>query len=219
MCHKFQEDSKAMRQRIAGHDLQSANNWFQRYKVLKPDFPCILCGIRDSHATNPGKDTSTMPGCYMWLESRGSQPTHDRRLVRRWNPTGPCYQRTKVDRISREWKDSKPPEPSLMCPYGFLGVKRCFGNNIYTKAFPKNTLIWRWPLLPFQVSQYTRMKEILLRVSSRIRDRRWLPSVSRMTRTHTTVIEHFSIYTHNKNEVTCAWILWVRSKRKRRGPV
>jgi hypothetical protein len=83
MCHKFQEDSKAMRQRIAGHDLQSANNWIQRYKVLKPDFPCILCGIRDSHATNPGKDTSTMPGCYMWLESRGSQPTHDRRLVRR----------------------------------------------------------------------------------------------------------------------------------------
>ena len=56
-CHKFQGDSKAMRQHMAGHDVQSQDDWFERYKVLKPEFPCIqgrtqipwmgvLCGLR-----------------------------------------------------------------------------------------------------------------------------------------------------------------------------
>jgi len=81
----------------------------------------------------------------------------------------------------------------------------CFGNGITscTNAFPKTTPIWQWPLLPCQVSQYTRMKEIMSRVFARIRDERWLPSVPRMTRTHTTVIAHFKIGTQNKNKVTC----------------
>ena len=64
VCHKFQGDSKAMRQHMAGHDLQSADDWFGRYKVLKPEFPCKLCGIRNSHGVNPGKDPSTMDGCF-----------------------------------------------------------------------------------------------------------------------------------------------------------
>jgi len=52
----------------------------------------------------------------------------------------------------------------------------------------------------------TIVEEIISRVSStrRIREKRWLPSVLRMTRTHTIVIVHFNIISHNKNEV--AWI-------------
>jgi len=47
------------------------------------------------------------------------------------------------------------------------------------------------------------MKEIMPRVSSRIRGKRWLPSVSTMTRTHTIVIVHFNTDTRSKNEVAC----------------
>jgi len=107
---------------------------------------------------------------------------------RRRNPTGPWYQRTKVDGSQEGGKISELQNPVRMCLYGVLGVKRCFGNGIYTKTFPQNTPIWRWPLLPSEVSQCSHMKEITSRVSSRIRDRRWLPSVSRMKRIHTTVI-------------------------------
>ena len=55
----------------------------------------------------------------------------------------------------------------------------------------------------FQVSQCTHMKEIRSRVSSRIREKRWLPSVPRTIRTHTTVTVLFNIDTHNRNEVAC----------------
>jgi len=87
-----------------------------------------------------------------------------------------------------------------MWPYGVLGVKGCFGNDICTDTFPKTTPISRWPLL---LCQCTRMKEIVSRVCSRIREKRWLPSVPRITRTHTTVtvIAHFDINTLNKKKV------------------
>jgi len=52
-----------------------------RYLVLKPEFPCLLCGIRDSHGVNPGKDPNTMDGCYMWFENKSPQPTHSCKLV------------------------------------------------------------------------------------------------------------------------------------------
>jgi len=47
------------------HDLQSADDWFGRYKVLKPEFQvlCMLCGIRNSHGVNPGKD----PGWVLYV--------------------------------------------------------------------------------------------------------------------------------------------------------
>jgi len=97
-----------------------------------PMYPCMLCGIRDLHGTNPGKDTSTvtMPGCYMWVESRGSQPIVS--WSTRRNPTGPWHQRTKVDGSHEGGKISKLQNPVQMCPYGVLGVKRCIGNDIHT---------------------------------------------------------------------------------------
>jgi len=72
VCHKFQGDSKAIRQHMAGHDLQSADDWFGPYKVFKPEFPCMLYGIRNSHGVNPGNDPSTMDGCFKWFETKHS---------------------------------------------------------------------------------------------------------------------------------------------------
>jgi len=191
---------------MAGHDLESADDWFGHYKVLKPEFPCMLCGIRNSHGVNPGKDPSTMDGCFMWFETKHSQPTLYSKLVQETKPYGSWVSANRCRWKFVNWKDSKPPVPVQMWPYSVLGVKRCFGNGICTSTFPKTTHISWWPLLFSHVSQCTHIKEIMSRVSSRIRKKRWLPSVPRMTRTHTTVsiyIAHFNIDTHNKNEVAC----------------
>jgi len=110
--HKFQGDSKVMRQHIAGHDLQSTDDWWGRYKVLKPEFPCMLCCIRSSHGVNPGKDTNTMDGCYMWLETKTSQPSHYCKLVQQTKPYGSLASVNKSRWMSANWKESKPPEPS-----------------------------------------------------------------------------------------------------------
>jgi len=117
--------------------------------------------------------------------------------------TGPGHQRTNVDGSLQTGKIRNPQNPVRMWPYGVLGVKRCFGNSICTNTFPKTTPISWWLLLLSQVSQCTHMKEIMSRVSSRIWEKRCLPSVPRMTRTHTTEIAHFNIDTHNKNKVAC----------------
>jgi len=174
VCHKFQGDSKAMRQHMAGHDLQSADDWFARWQVLKPEFPCLLCRIRNSHCVNPGKDPNTMDGWFMWFETKNSQSTHYCKLVQEMKPYGSWASANKCRWKSANWKDSKPPEPSSNVaagPYGVLSVKRCFGNGICTNTFPKATVtpISWWPLLFSQVSQSTHMKEIMSRVSSRIR--------------------------------------------------
>jgi len=124
---------------------------------------------------------------------------------RRRNATGPWHERTKANESQEGGKGHDLQNPLRMCLYGVqvLGVKRYFGNGICTNTFPKSTPIWRWPLLLSQVSQCTHMKEIMSRVSIRIREKRWLSSVPGMTRTHTIVIAHFNIDTHNKNEVAC----------------
>jgi len=98
-------------------------------------------------------------------------------------------------RISEKLNFQNLQNTVWMYPYSVLGAKRCFGNGICTKKIPKTTPLWWWPLLLSQVSQCTRMKEIVSRVSSRIREMRWLPSVPTMTRTHTTAIVHLDIDT------------------------
>jgi len=112
VCHKFQGDSKAMRQHMAGHDLQSAGDWFARYQVLKPEFPCLLCGIRNSHGVNPGKDSNALDGCFMWFETKNSQPTHYCKLVQEMKPYGSWASANKCRWKFANRKDSKPPEPS-----------------------------------------------------------------------------------------------------------
>ena len=49
VCHKFEGDGKSMRQHQAGHDLQTKEEWMELYTVMKSDFPCMLCGVRESH--------------------------------------------------------------------------------------------------------------------------------------------------------------------------
>jgi len=122
---------------------------------------------------------------------------------RRQNPTGPWHPWTKVNVSLETGKNPNLQNSVWMWPYGVLGAKRCFGNGICTNTFPKTTPIWWWPLLLSQLSQCTRMKKIMSRVSSRIREKRWLLSVPTMTRTHTTAIVHCNIDTHNKNKVAC----------------
>ena len=64
----------------------------------------MLCGIRYSHGTNPGKDSRTIPGYCMWFESRGSQPTHYCKMVREMRPYGLLVSANKSRYISRRWK-------------------------------------------------------------------------------------------------------------------
>jgi len=130
VCHKFQWDSKAMRQHVAGHDLQSVDDWFGRYKVLKPESPCMLCGIRNSHGVNPGKDPNTVDGCYLWFETKHSQPTHYCKLVQETKTYGSWVSANKCRWKSANWKDPKPPEPSSNVAVRCPGVKWCFGNGI-----------------------------------------------------------------------------------------
>ena len=65
VCHKFQGESKSMRQHQAGHDLQTKKEWMDLYEVMKPNFPCMLCGIRESHGVSPKKNPTDMPGFNM----------------------------------------------------------------------------------------------------------------------------------------------------------
>jgi len=139
VCHKFQGDFKAMRQNISGHDQQSTEDWFQLYQVLKPEFPSMLCGIRDSHGTNPEKDTSTMQGCYMWFESQGSQPTHYCILVQETKPYWSLVSANKSRWKSRGWKDFRTPEPSSNVPIRCPGCKEVFWKRYLHKDFsPKH---------------------------------------------------------------------------------
>jgi len=70
VCHKFQGDRKSMRQHQAGHDLQSKKEWMNLYEVMKPNFLCMLCDIRESHGVNPNKNPNDMSGCYVWFENK-----------------------------------------------------------------------------------------------------------------------------------------------------
>jgi len=89
-------------------------------------------------------------------------------------------------------------------------IKGSDPKHLRTNTFSKNMKIWGWTLLPFQIWQCTRMKEIMSRVFSRIRDERWLPCVSKMTRTRTTVIVQLNMILTTKmnshqNEFTCTY--------------
>jgi len=145
VCHKFQGDSlaKAIRQHIARHILQSEDDWLRRYNVLKPEFPCMLCGIRDLHGIDLGRDTNAIDLCYMWFESWTSQPTLYCILFQEMKPYGFLASANKSRLKSVRWKDSKSAEPSSNVPIQCPGCKKVFGNNIYINTFPKNTPIWR----------------------------------------------------------------------------
>jgi len=212
VCHKFQGDSlaKAIRQHIARHILQSEDDWLRRYNVLKPEFPCMLCGIRDLHGIDLGRDTNAIDLCYMWFESWTSQPTLYCILFQEMKPYGFLASANKSRLKSVRWKDSKSAEPSSNVPIQCPGCKKVFWKQYLHKHFSQKhanlTMSRPRPPLLSQVSQCTCIKEIMSRVSSRIWDepRRWLSSVSTMTRTHTTVIVHYNTHTHNRNEVTGA---------------
>jgi len=104
---------------------------------LKPEFPCMMYGIRDSRGVNPGKDPNTMDGCYMWLETKNSQPTHYCKLVR-----GPIYgswaSANKCRWKSSNWKDSKPPEPSSNVAVRCPGCKKVFWKQYLYKHISQN---------------------------------------------------------------------------------
>jgi len=195
VCHKFQGDSKAMRQHIARHDLQSADDWFNGTKIWN----------LSSHECCAVFETCMVP-----IQKRTQAPCQD----------AICDLRAggrNLHTIARWSRRRNPtPEPSLNVLVQCHGCKKVFWNGIYTNTFPTIMPIrWWWPLLQSQVSQFTRTKDIMSRVSARIRDRCWLPSVSKMIRTHTNVIVHFNIHTHNKNEVTCAHksiLTWISTR-------
>jgi len=86
VCHKFQGDNKSMRQHQAGHELQTKQEWMDLYEVMKLNFPCMLCGIRESHGN---KNPNDMPGCYVWFETKKTtQAQHVCNLVQETRPYG-----------------------------------------------------------------------------------------------------------------------------------
>mmetsp|Transcript_10637 Transcript_10637/g.16851 ORF Transcript_10637/g.16851 Transcript_10637/m.16851 type:complete len:215 (+) Transcript_10637:3-647(+) len=155
VCHKFQGDSKAMRQHMVGHDLQSEDDWFEHYKVLKPEFPCGLCGIRNSHGVNPGKDPSTINGCFMWFEAKNSQPTHYCKLVQETKPYGSWVSANKCSWKSANWKDSKPPEPSSNVAVRCPGCKEVFWKRyLYKHILQNHAHFMMTPTILSSISMY-----------------------------------------------------------------
>ena len=93
VCHRFQGDSKVMRQHMAGlgHDLQSADDWFGPINcsnlssnVCCAAFETRMVSIQERIQLHP----STMDGCFMWFETKHSQPTHYCKLVQETKPYG-----------------------------------------------------------------------------------------------------------------------------------
>ena len=131
-----------------------------------------MCGIRDSHGVNPGKDPNTMDGCYMWCETNTSQPTHYCKLVQEKQPYGSLASANKGRWKSRGWKESQLPEPSsnvaIRCPspgckevswkrYLYKHISQKHANLTMTP-----TVVLRIAMYPHErgyISQCTRMKE------------------------------------------------------------
>jgi len=144
-----------------------------------------------------------MDGCYMWFETKTSRPTHYCKLVQDTKPCGYLASANKSRWKSRGWKKSLLPEPSCNVMIRCLspGCKEVFWKRyLYKHISQKHANLKMIPTIVSRM-QCTRIKEIMSRVYLTIREKRWLLSVKIMTRTHTTVIVHFNIHTHNKNEV------------------
>jgi len=144
VCHKFEGDGKAMRQHQGGHDLQTKEEWMELYGKMKPDFPCMLCGIRESHGVNPNKNPNDMQGCHMWFSnSKATQADHFCKLVRETRLYGSSgvagKSRWKSASWTNSWKDSKVPEPSsnipMRCP--FPGCNEVFWKQYLRKHIHK----------------------------------------------------------------------------------
>jgi len=115
-----------MRKHQAGHDVQTKKEWMDLYEVMKPNFLCMLCGIRESHGVNPNKDPNDMPGCYMWFKiKKATQAQHLCKSVQETKPYGSSgvagKSRWKLGSWTKDWKDNKLPEPSsnvlIRCPF------------------------------------------------------------------------------------------------------
>ena len=102
------------------------------------EFPCMLRIIRNSHGVNPGKDPSTIDECFMWFETKHSQPTHYCKLVQETKPYGSWVSTNKYRWKSANWKYSKPLEPSsnvaVQCP----GCKEVFWKRHLYKHISQN---------------------------------------------------------------------------------
>jgi len=133
-----------MRQHQGGHDLQTKEEWMELHGKMKPDFPCMLCGIRESHGVNPNKNPNDMQGCHMWFSnSKATQADHFCKLVRETRLYGSSgvagKSRWKSASWTNSWKDSKVPEPSsnipMRCP--FPGCNEVFWKQYLRKHIHK----------------------------------------------------------------------------------
>ena len=87
---------------------------------------------------NPGKDPNTMDGCYMWLETKTSQPSHYCKLVQETKPYGSLASVNKSRWMSANWKESKPPEPSSNVAIQCSGCKELFWKRYLHKHISQN---------------------------------------------------------------------------------
>jgi len=158
-------------------------------QVLKPEFPYMLCGIRNSHGVNPGKEPNTMYGCHMWFETKNLQSTNYYKLVQEMKSYGSWASANKSRWKSAKWKDSKPPEPSsnvaIWCPV--------FWKRYLNKQISQNHANFMMtPTIVSRISMYLHERDHV-KIFFENPVKFWLPSVPRMARTHTTVIAHFDM--------------------------
>ena len=136
-----------------------------------------------------GTKNQKIPGKNSIL-NKSSQPTHYCKMVQEMKPYayGSLASANKFRWKSRGWKESRSPEPSsnvpMRCPSPACKVV-FWKRYLYEHISQKHTNLTMTPTIA-SIAMYPHKKEIMSRVSSRIREKCWPLSVPRMTRTHTT---------------------------------
>jgi len=115
----------------------------------------MLCSIRDSHGVNPGKDTNTMNGCYMWFETTTSQPTHCCKLMQETKSYGSLASANKSRWKSKGW--IRLPEPTsnvaIRCPSP--GCKEVFWKRyLYKYIAQKHANLTMTPTIVSSIAMY-----------------------------------------------------------------
>jgi len=103
----------------------------------------------------PGKDPNTLDGCFMWFETKNSQPTRYCKLVQETKSYGSWASANKSRWKSANWKDSKPPEPSSNMAVRCPGCKEVFWKRyLYKHIFQNHANFMMTPTILSSISMY-----------------------------------------------------------------
>jgi len=143
-------------------EAQSEDDWFERFEVLKPEFPCgSQCAVFKTRMVSiQGRIHGPWMGVLCGLMATWPKTRNLYTIVswsRRRKPTGPGYQQTNLllRWKSANWKDSKPPKPSsnvaVLCP----GCKEMFWKRyLYKHIFQNHVHFMMTPTILSSISMY-----------------------------------------------------------------